>query len=450
MESFSLEKKTQLNMDNQLNMNMFQDRTSCVMNVILVCLIVKKNAMLDSSFGMFFFLKTSKSKKSQNSFVYLRITVDKTSVELSTKRKWTPAKWNSRIGRADGKTEDVKTLNAFLDSLQIKVLQAKKHLMDSEKDISAMNIKNVLLGITDDRKMILEIFLEHNERMKSLIGKEFAQGTYKRYMTGYRHTSAFIQSKFGKEDIEIRKLNYEFLADFYYWFRSVKNCSHNTTVKYLIYFKKIVLLCLKKGWLLRDPFIGFNLASKEVVRDILTKEELDKIKSKEFSIIRLDNVRDIFLFSCFTGLAYIDVKNLKRNQVIKGIDGKKWIFTQRQKTQSPTRLPLLPKALEIVDKYKDHPECIANGNVLPVLSNQKMNAYLKEIADICGIEKPLTFHIARHTFATTVTLSNGVPLETVSKMLGHKSLKQTQHYAKIIDLKISQDMQALKKVLEDS
>ncbi|MCH7398021.1 site-specific integrase [Belliella sp. DSM 107340] len=344
--------------------------------------------MLESSFGMFFFLKTSKSKKAKSHYIYIRITVDKSSVELSTKRTWVPSKWNSRLGRATGKTEDDRILNTFLDSYQFKVLQAKKHLMDTEKEISAINLKNVLLGITDDRKMILELFQEHNERMESLVGKEFAHGTFKRYMTAFRHTRSFIQWKFGKPDIEIRKLDYEFLADFSYWFRSVKNCSHNTTVKYLIYFKKIVLLCVKKGWILRDPFIDFNLASKEVIREILTKEELDLIKSKEFSIFRLDNVRDIFLFSCYTGLAYIDVKNLKRQQIINGIDGEKWIFTQRQKTQSPTRLPLLPKALEIVEKYKDHAECLASGNVLPVLSNQKMNAYLKEIADICGIEYP--------------------------------------------------------------
>lgn len=405
--------------------------------------------MIESSFGMFFHLKVSKSKKNSKSFVYVRITVDKGSVELSTKRTWSPAKWNSGLGRAIGKTEDVKNLNAFLDSFQAKVYQAKKYLMDTEKDISAINIKNVLLGIRDDKKMLLELFQEHNERMGSLVGKEFAYGTFKRYKTSLRHTRAFIQWKYGKADIEIRKLDYEFLSDYSYWFRSVKNCSHNTTVRYLIYLKKIVLLCVKKAWLLRDPFIGFNLAGKEVVREVLTQEELDSIKSKEFSIVRLQHVRDIFLFSCFTGLAYIDVKNLRRNQIITGIDGEKWIITQRQKTQSPTRLPLLPTALDIVNKYMDHPECTVQGTVLPVLSNQKMNAYLKEIADVCGIDKPLTFHIARHTFATTVTLSNGVPIETVSKMLGHSSLKQTQHYAKIMDVKISEDMLALKNRLKE-
>ncbi|REG74753.1 site-specific integrase, partial [Algoriphagus antarcticus] len=155
----------------------------------------------------------------------------------------------------------------------------------------------------------------------------------------------------------------------------------------------------------------------------------------------------IFLFSCYTGLAYIDVKNLQKSQISVGIDGEQWIYTHRQKTNSPTRLPLLPKALELIEKYRSHPQCQDGTHVLPVLSNQKMNSYLKEIADVCEINKPLTFHIARHTFATTITLANGVPIETVSKMLGHKSLKQTQHYAKILDTKISFDMQALRDKL---
>ena len=155
-------------------------------------------------------------------------------------------------------------------------------------------------------------------------------------------------------------------------------------------------------------------------------------------------MRDIFLFYCYTGLAYADVKKLKRNEIAMGIDGEKWIFTHRQKTETPTRLPLLPPALEILDRYKDHPLCVNTGQMLPVLANQKMNGYLKEIADVCRITKKMTMHIARHTFATTVTLTNGVPIETVSKMLGHRNLKTTQHYAKILDLKVSADMTVLR------
>ncbi|WP_367182787.1 site-specific integrase [Algoriphagus sp.] len=319
--------------------------------------------------------------------------------------------------------------------------------MDSNKEVTAENIKNTLFGKSDDRKFILEVFQKHNEQLEALVGKDFAPGTLERYKTSLQHTRSFIQWKFGKDDIDIQSLNYEFISDYEFWLKTVRNCAHNTTVKYLANFKKIVLSCVKKGWLLRDPFLGYKMVKKKVLREVLDKEELDRIHNKKFSIERLNQVRDIFLFCCFTGLAYIDVKNLRRNQIKVGIDGEQWIFTQRQKTETPTRLPLLPQALEIIIAYDNHPYCSNRGLVLPVMSNQKMNAYLKEIADVCEIQKTLTFHIARHTFATTITLGNGVPIETVSKMLGHKSLKQTQHYAKILDLKVSQDMARLKEFM---
>ncbi|HEY6082789.1 MAG TPA: site-specific integrase, partial [Chitinophagaceae bacterium] len=309
-------------------------------------------------------------------------------------------------------------------------------------------LKNLLTGKEADKKMILEIFGYHNEQMKELVGREFAPGTLQRYKTSLDHTRSFIKWKYGKEDMDIRQLNYEFISEYAFWLKSVRHCGHNTTVKYLSNFKKIVLRCVRNGWLPGDPFTGFKLTKKEVVRTALTEQELQTIAGKSFAMERMNYVKDIFLFSCYTGLAYIDVKQLRRDEIATGIDGEKWIFTKRQKTETPSRIPLLPMALEIISRYKDHPQCCNKGYVLPVLSNQKMNSYLKEIADACGINKNLTFHIARHTFATTVTLSNGVPIETVSKMLGHKSLKQTQHYAKILDIKISEDMKALRNRLE--
>jgi integrase len=404
--------------------------------------------MLEKSFGLLFFLKQSKKNAKGDKYVYLRITVDGIPKELSTKRLWNPNRWNSAIGRANGNKEEDRTLNALLDSLHHKVLQAKKQLIDSDKEVTSEALKNILLGIGDKKKMILEIYQEHNDRVEALLDKEFAYGTLQRYRTSLDHTRSFIRWKYGSDDIDIQLLDYEFISGYSFWLRSVQNCSHNTTVKYLANFKKIVLLCIKNGWLVRNPFIQFKMVKKEVNRVFLTWHEIQSITNKRFVTDRLNHVRDIFLFSCYTGLAYIDVKNLGRNQIATGIDGEQWIYTHRQKTDSPTRLPLLPKALELIEKYQSHPICQDGTHVLPVLSNQKMNSYLKEIADVCEINKPLTFHIARHTFATTITLANGVPIETVSKMLGHKSLKQTQHYAKILDTKISFDMKALREKLQ--
>ncbi|MDR7131678.1 site-specific recombinase XerD [Algoriphagus sp. 4150] len=404
--------------------------------------------MLEKSFGLLFFLKQSKNNSKKERYVYLRITVNGISKEISTKRLWNPSKWNTGAGRAEGNKEDSRTLNTFLDTLSYKALQAKKQLIESDREVTAEALKNVLLGIGDKKKMILEIFREHNEQVAALLGKEFAPGTLQRYKTSLEHTRAFIKWKYGSDDMDIQLLDYEFISGYSFWLRSVQNCSHNTTVKYLSNFKKIVLICIKNGWLIKNPFVQFKMVKKEVNRAFLSWLEIQKISEKHFATERLNHVRDIFLFSCYTGLAYIDVKNLGRHQISTGIDGEQWIYTHRQKTDSPTRLPLLPKALELVEKYRNHPQCQDGTHLLPVLSNQKMNSYLKEIADVCEINKPLTFHIARHTFATTITLANGVPIETVSKMLGHKSLKQTQHYAKILDTKISFDMKALREKLQ--
>ncbi|MEB2776332.1 site-specific integrase [Algoriphagus sp. D3-2-R+10] len=404
--------------------------------------------MLEKSFGLLFFLKPSKKDSTKSRYIYLRITVNGLSKEISTKRLWPISRWSSAVGRAEGTKEDARELNAYLDTIHHKAIQAKKQLLESDKEITSESLKNIILGIGDKKKMILEIFQEHNDNLESLVGKDFAPGTLLRYKTSLDHTRSFINWKYKKKDMDIKQLDYEFISSYAFWLKSVRNCNHNTTVKYLNNFKKVVLICINNGWLDRNPFIRFKMATKVNNRVFLSWLEIEKLMEKKFSIQRLSQVRDIFLFSCFTGLAYIDVKNLKRNQISTGIDGEKWIYTHRQKTDSPTRLPLLPKALQLIEKYKNHPQCQDGTHVLPVLSNQKMNSYLKEIADVCEINKPLTFHIARHTFATTITLANGVPIETVSKMLGHKSLKQTQHYAKILDTKISFDMKALREKLQ--
>jgi len=283
--------------------------------------------------------------------------------------------------------------------------------------------------------------------VKALIGKEYSKGTLTKFNTVLKHTRSFLQWKYKVEDIDIRKLDYEFITELEFWYKSVQHCDHNATMKYIACVKKMAIRALRNGWLHRDPFLGFNMALREVDREALTVEELETMAGKSFATARLAQVRGIFLFSCYTGLAYANLQKLQRSEISTGIDGGKWIFTRRQKTDTASRIPLLPTAEEILDRYALYPQCQIKGQVLPILSNQKMNAYLKEIADCCGIKKQLTFHIARHTFDTTITLSNGVPIETVSKMPGHRNLRTTQHYAKILDRKVSQDMQALKEKL---
>jgi len=401
---------------------------------------------MENSFGCFFYLKKKGKSLSVELPIYLRITIDSDYAELSTKRKCFKSSWNVKAGRAEGKTDYAKSINTYLDTLQQKVFEGKRRLIEVDEEVTPAKVKHLMLGgkANKEKYMLMEQFKIHNEQMQALIGRDYAESTLDRYETSYRHTLQFLQDKYKVSDIDIEKLNYDFITNYEFWLKTVRKCDHNTTMKYLANFKKIVIRCVKSGKLARDPFVGFVMSKKEVEREVLNDDQLRRIAQENFSAERMAIVRDIFLFCCFTGLAYADIKKLKQTEIIKGNDGGLWIIAKRQKTNVTSRIPLLPAALEIIERYKNHPQCTLKGMVLPVLSNQKLNTYLKEIADKCGIHFNLTFHIARHTFATTVTLSNGIPIETVSKMLGHRNLKTTQHYAKILDKKISDDMKKLK------
>ena len=404
--------------------------------------------MISKTFSLLFFLRKAKNR-TQEAAIFLRITVDRQRTELSVKRFCDPQRWNSNTGRLNGTKEDARTLNAYLDTLQSKVYEIHRKLIEANQPVTAEAIKNKFTGVTERPRLLLELFLHHNQQMKKLVdAEEYAKGTLVHFNTTYAHVHDFIQWKFNQKDIDIKRINYEFIADLEFFLKTGKKCAHNSTMKYLGDFKKIVLLCVKNDWLPKDPFMGYKLSRKEVIKEFLMMEELEVIIAKQFASARLSVVRDIFLFSCYTGLAYVDVKKLKRSEIRPGIDGHKWLFIQRQKSDTPAPIPLLPVCLKIIEQYKTHPKCVEKNMVLPILSNQKMNEYLKEIAAVCSIDKVLTYHLARHTFATTVTLNNNVPIESVSKMLGHRNLKTTQHYAKILNKKVSEDMQVLRSKFE--
>jgi integrase len=400
--------------------------------------------MIEKSFGMIFFLKASKNRNDVLKYVYLRITVDGVAREFSTKTVWHSERWNQGTGRATGNREDARVLNNFLDMLSFKVQQARTDLLHSNIRITAVQLKDIVTGSAETRKFVLVEFQKHNDEIEVLLGKEYAPATLTRYKTSLEHTRSFIHWKYGRTDLELRELNYEFVKDFEFFLKSRKQCAHNSAMKYLANLKKIVLSCLMKGWLTRNPFLGYKMKLREVKRTALTQSEVNSLTLQQFPTARLRQVRDIFLFCCYTGLSYVDVRQLRQTQIQCGCDGEKWLMTSRQKTGTVTELPLLPEALRLIENYVGHPKCSSGNYVFPVLSNQRMNSYLKEIAQSCRIVKQLTFHIARHTFATTITLANGVPLNTVSKMLGHKTIQQTEHYAKLIPMKISADMAILK------
>jgi site-specific recombinase XerD len=404
---------------------------------------------MNKSFGLLFYLKRSKINTDGLVPVYLRITIDGERAEISSKRYVNPNQWNTHRQKLNGTSEEVRTTNAYLKTFEHEVFEVYRTMIEKKLPLTAANLKKVLLGKTETApgRMLVPIFEEHNKQVKALIGKEYSKGTHDRYETSLKHTRGFLLWKYKAMDININAIDHEFIMSYDFYLRSERNCNNNSTVKYLKNFKKIILICISNGWLDKDPFAKYKPKVKEVKRDFLNTEELETMANKQLVSDRVSQVRDIFLFSCYTGLAYADVKKLKRSEIVPGIDGQKWIYTSRQKTNTDSRVPLLPKALELMVKYEDHPQCVDFGLLLPVLSNQKMNSYLKEIADSCGINKELTYHIARHTFATTVTLANGVSIESVSKMLGHKNIRTTQHYAKILDQKVSDDMTLLRQKL---
>ena len=389
---------------------------------------------------------TKRAKAAANGLVpiYTRITINGKRFEQSTNRFVEISKWSTEGNKMKGTSEEARLINNHLDLLKNQIRDAEMELIHKKAPVIIETIKSKLLGIDERARMLVPIFQDHNNKIKELVGKEYAPGTLERYTTSLKHTIEFMQWKYNVSDIDITKIDHAFITDYEFWLRSVRNCANNTAVKYLKNFNKIIKLCLANDWLDKNPFANYKSKVKEVERVYLTEEEIQFIIEKDFKTERLSLVRDIFLFSCFTGLAYIDVKNLTKSHISYGIDGEKWIFTHRQKTESASKIPILPVTQMIIDKYENHPQSNNEDKLLPILSNQKMNAYLKEIASVCEIEKELTFHIARHTFATTVTLTNGVPIESVSKMLGHKNLRTTQHYAKVLDRKVSEDMKMLK------
>ena len=399
---------------------------------------------MNQSFNLLFYVKKTKINSQGEAPIYLRITIDGRVTEISVKRTAKPQLWNSAGQKLNGNSEAIKSFNFYLKTFEQRVYDAYHELMKDKELITCESLKNKLLGTEIKIRMLIPIFHDLNDRMEKLVGKEFAIGTLGRYKTCMSHTKAFLKWKFKVSDIDIKKIDYAFLNDFEFYLRTEKSCNNNSAVKYLKNFGKIIRICLANGWLDKDPYLNYQSKFNEVTRVFLNEEELENLTTKDFKNERLSLVRDIFLFRCYPGLAYIDTQKLTYQNINIGFDGNKWIFTKRQKTKTTSNIPLLPQTENIVEKYKDNKTCINSGKLLPVLSNQKMNAYLKEIADLCGIEKELTYHIARHTFATTVTLSNGVSIESVSKMLGHKSIKTTQHYAKILDKKVSKDMNNLK------
>lgn len=399
---------------------------------------------MSHSLSLLFYIKKSKADDLGKANIYLRITLDGKRAECSVRRKVKFNEWNSRTQLVIGNSIVAQEINRELGIIKNKIYSIQQQFQRTEKEYNSFDLRDTYLGKDKTQKMLLEIFQEHNDKVESLIGKDFAAGTAERYRTCKNHVAAFIKQNYKKNDIPIQDVDHKFITGIEYYLKTSRKCAHNSTIKYITNFKKIIRIAHANDWIDKDPFLHWKAKLKIIDREFLTEEEIQKIIELKLKMERLDQVRDIFIFCCFTGLAYADVKKLNRCDISLGADGEEWVKTKRSKTDTRSNIPILPIAKAIIEKYKHNELLIEKDLVLPVLSNQKMNAYIKEIATLAGITKNLTFHLARHTFATTVTLTNGVPIESVSKMLGHTNLKTTQHYAKILDMKVSKDMKILR------
>ena len=405
-------------------------------------------AQMPHSFNLIFYIRESRSKTAERkAVIYMRMTYRGQQIENTTSLDIESDKWNRTLHKAIGNTENAKTINRCLEDIRNRLYQIFTLKLQSGEPFTIYDIQTEFLGADAKHKSLLDLIELHNKRKESLIGIDIAKGTMVRFKTLKQHVIDFMNHEYQIKDVPLYKLKLSFIIEFEHYLKSVRQNAHNTAVKYVKNLRTVIFFGIDLDWIDKDPFFKYKAKLKEVNRGYLTQEELNILRFREFPNERIQSVKDIFVFCCYTGLAYIDVKNLRMDQISMGIDGNLWIKTFREKTQNQVNVPLLQPAHDIIKKYAQHPNRTRDNFVLPVLSNQKMNAYLKEIADISGITKNLTTHLARHTFATTVTLNNGASIESVSRMLGHSDIKTTQIYAKITDTKVSQEMEKLRKSL---
>ncbi|MBK5720220.1 site-specific integrase [Dysgonomonas sp. Marseille-P4677] len=400
---------------------------------------------MKSTFTILFYLRKNRKNENGQVPVMARITINGEMTQFSTKLQIDPDQWEQKMGRGIGRSSEIIQLNRLLDAMRVRATDLYHKYLHEQGYVLPEKIKNILLGIdTDKRKMLLEYFTEHNEFYKLKIGNHTSHTTHMRYELTRQRLQEFIKKENKLSDIPIIELTPLFIEKFFLFLQNEHDCSNNTALKFIQRFRAVFNYIKSTGADIKaDPFASFKFKTTKVVREVLTQEEIDIIYKKEFLTERLCQIRDVFIFMCYSGLSYIDVAQLTEDNIKTAFDGHQWVMTKRQKTNVPSNIRLLEIPLEIVERYRGKQK---DGKLFPVCSNQKMNEYLKEIATICGITKPITCHVARHTFGSTVTLANGVPIETVSKMLGHTDVRTTQIYARIVDKKLSSDMDSLARV----
>ena len=399
---------------------------------------------MKSTFRILFLARWELKKENGKVPLCARITIDGARVKFSLKAEVSSNIWDPKSGRAKGQTKEALQLNRYLDSIKGQMIMYYHSLSEANEIVTALMVRDAFLGTNIKSNTLLTVFEEFNDRQEKLIGIDIAQSTFNKYDLTYRRLKEFLKVKMRKNDILLCQVDRNFVMDFETWLKTEYKLDTNSSEKLMRIFKRITTMCFKNGQMPRDPFCDHKLKKVKKDRGYLTRTELEKIIDFKPDSKRLEKVRDIFLFCCFTGYDYSTTAALTDKELVMDDDGHEWIDTHRIKTGTPSKVKLLDIPLTILKKY----ELKRDGNyLLPVMSNAKYNLYLKEIAAACGIEKRVTSHCSRHTFATTVTYANGVSIESISKMLGHTKISTTQIYARIVDKTINDEMDKLAQKL---
>ncbi|TSA37708.1 MAG: site-specific integrase [Porphyromonadaceae bacterium] len=403
--------------------------------------------MKRATFKVMFYLKRQKVDANGEVPIFMRVTVNGIRAEIAIQRMIRPKEWDQAKGRSTSRSVKATQLNDYLQQCQNRVYEVQKELEHIDRDVTAASIKARYNGADPDKKYFLQELDGFINKKAELVGKEITKPTIQKYRMCYTHLQSFLKQEYKEKDIAMSGFTYEVLTGFDHFLRAVKNQQPNTAVKTMRTLKGFIQFAENNEWINRNPFDKIKMSLKPVDRGYLTIEELNLITDCTFKVERLQQVADVFIFCCYTGLAYSDVKELTPGHLIKLADGSWQVSKKRRKTKRQLSIPLLKTAQSLVEKYQKHP-CRKLNRIFPVLSNQKMNAYLKEVGDLCGITKEISSHLARHTFATTVALANNMPIEVLSQILGHSTIPMTQHYARMNTSRLTAEMKKLDLVLD--
>lgn len=390
-----------------------------------------------------FWIFKSRINRSGQVPIIMRITLNGKRTELSTNLFIDPQIWDTHKQRIRGNTPIIKEYNNTISNLRTA---AWNHYNNSErlgKNLSPEGVRDLMLNKNKPSYSLMEVFRTHIQNLEKRVGFDISVNTIKKYRTVENKLKLFLRKEMNRSDVSLIDVTGKFITELDSYMKLHDGLKRNAIVKNMQQLRGVIKNCLQNGWIEKDPFMRYSFKMDDTERGYLTLQELKVIEEVKLLNVRLDNVRDVFVFCCYTGLAYADVSKLSKIHFEEGPDSITWIKLNRTKSKSRSVIPLLPRAREILEKYKDFAKSNPNKTMLPIISNQNLNKYLKEVAVLCGINKRVSVHLARHTFATTVTLERGIDIMTVSKMLGHKNLRTTQVYSKVTELKIAEDMKKL-------